>query len=277
MGILTRLLNRALGYRSTRDFARHQGTHITLIHDSGFFSNCSVLLMNLARAKLHPVKIDASHSFKHFTDNGEAFRWTEFFALPTSVISGGQQSWRSSRVAQRLPHHSVYKCLDFRITNQIVRSYFQLSNAVHERAQEIRDTQLPAPLEDLMVICLRGTDKSSEVRQSPLKCYISRARRIMKRRKNLKVWVQTDQVQIRDLLLSSLGPRSFALDVLPVTPDSSVIHKSPDLSNRYEFTTNLLATTWLMAQAHAVITYTGNVGYWIALFRGHARRLHQFR
>jgi hypothetical protein len=33
----------------------------------------------------------------------------------------------------------------------------------------------------------------------------------------------------------------------------------------------------LMSQAHRVITYTGNVGYWITLFRGNSSRLHQLR
>jgi hypothetical protein len=32
-----------------------------------------------------------------------------------------------------------------------------------------------------------------------------------------------------------------------------------------------------MSRAHSVITYTGNVAYWIALFRGHGGRLHQLR
>jgi len=277
MTILTRVVNRVLGYHSSRDFARHRGSEVLLFHDSGFFSNCSVLLMSLARAQQHPARIDVSRSFTHFTDEGKAFRWEDFFSPPNPLTDGQQSDWQKSRVAKRLPHHSTYRWLDFRTTNQILQTYFQLSDAVHARAQEIKETHLPVPLDEIAVVCLRGTDKSTEVRQSSVDRYVSRAQRIMKKQKNHRVWVQTDQVQIRDLLLSRIGPRAFALDVLPVTANSSVIHKSENLHSRFDFTTNLLATTWLMSQAHTVITYTGNVGYWIALLRGHTGRLHQLR
>jgi len=64
---------------------------------------------------------------------------------------------------------------------------------------------------------------------------------------------------------------------LPVTGDSTVIHRTTLVHDKNEFALNLLATTWLMSQASKVITYTGNVGYWIALFRGHSRGLIQLR
>ena len=81
----------------------------------------------------------------------------------------------------------------------------------------------------------------------------------MEDNENLRVWIQTDQTQIRHILLDQLRPRSFSLNVLPVTDDSQVIHKSEVKISKDAFSRDLLATTWLMAQA--VITYTGNVGY----------------
>ena len=79
------------------------------------------------------------------------------------------------------------------------------------------------------------------------------------------------------LFSSSLGLGVSSLDILPVTEDARVIHRSPAVSSKADFSRDLLAITWLMSRAHSVITYTGNVGYWIALFRGHGGRLHQLR
>lgn len=273
----TRVRDRLVGYRSNRQFALHTENKVIPLHNSGFFSNCSTLLMSVARAQLQPVEIDITRSFTHFTEPGKSFQWADYFLLPPSTMQGVPRRWRRSRVAKLLPHHSVYKLLDYSVAGEIRDNYFQLSDKVHARVREIEESHLPVSMEDVLVVCLRGTDKGTEVRQSPFGAYVHRARRIMEKHKNLKVWVQTDQAQIRDTLLEQLGPRSFSLDILPVTEDARVIHRSKAVSSKAGFSRDLLAITWLMSQAHSVITYTGNVGYWIALFRGHSGRLHQLR
>lgn len=272
-----RLVDRLWGYPSSRQFAVHADDTITLHHNSGFFSNCSVLLMSIANANRHPARLDVSASFTHFTERGKSFQWSEFFCPPPAHFRQRQRHWKRSRVAHRLPHHSVYKLLDYSVIGEIRDTYFRVSPTVEARAKQIQQHHLPVPLDQLLVVCLRGTDKASEVRQSPMKRYVTYAQRVMKRHPEFKVWIQTDQAQIRDYLLKQLGHRSFALDLLPVTETSHVIHRSEAVGAKAEFSQNLLATTWLMSQAHSVITYTGNVGYWIAIFRGHARRLYQLR
>lgn len=269
--------DRLFGYRSNRQFALHTGNRVILLHNSGFFSNCSTLLMSVARAQNHPLEIDVTQSFTHFTEFGEPFRWADYFVPPPSTMRGAPQRWQRSRVAKLLPHHSIYKFLDYSVAGEIRDNYFQLSDKVHARVREIKESDLPVSIENVLVVCLRGTDKGTEVRQSPIGAYVHMARRIMEKHRNLRVWVQTDQAQIRDTLLEQLGPRSFSLDILPVTEDARVIHRSPAVSSKADFSRDLLAITWLMSRAHSVITYTGNVGYWIALFRGHGGRLHQLR
>ena len=277
MGPLNRVLNRLVGYRSTRTFAKHSRGKVALLHNSGFFSNCSTLLMSVAQAEIHPVRIDVTSSFTHFAEPGSSFDWNRYFSPPPGIIRGCPTRWPRSRVAKRLPHHSTYKLLDFPTITDITDNYFQLSTFVQNRAEEIHMSHLPVPIDQVLVVCLRGTDKGTEVRQSPIDAYVRRAKKIMEDNENLRVWIQTDQTQIRDILLDQLGPRSFSLNVLPVTDDSQVIHKSEVNISKDAFSRDLLATTWLMAQAHAVITYTGNVGYWIAIFRGNAKKLYQLR
>ena len=102
MTILTRVVNRVLGYHSSRDFARHRGSEVLLLHDSGFFSNCSVLLMSLARAQQHPARIDVSRSFTHFTDEGKAFRWDDFFFPPNPLTDGQQSVWQKKSCSKTI-------------------------------------------------------------------------------------------------------------------------------------------------------------------------------
>ena len=171
----------------------------------------------------------------------------------------------------------MYRLLDYPTSNALVLNYFSLSEEVRQRADEILCTMLHVPLDKILVLCIRGTDKQTEVRQTSLHRYVRKAKTALTRRKDLTVWVQSDQEQIRDYLLEKLGSRSFSVDILPVTGDSTVIHRTNLVHDKDEFALNLVATTWLMSQASKVITYTGNVGYWIALFRGHSRGLIQLR
>ncbi|MDA8777423.1 hypothetical protein N9M74_02145 [Pontimonas sp.] len=277
MGLWKKVGDRLLGYKSSREFAVLKNSNLFLTHDSGFFSNCSVLIKSLAQSPVHPVTIDATASFTHFTNQGRPFDWYRFFRPAPSKINTVSHSWQSSRVASRLPHHSVYRLLDYASSNGLVRDYFSLSEEVQRKAEDIKSHKLPAPLDRIVVLCVRGTDKKTEVRQSSLDSYVRAAKKALAHREDVAVWVQTDQAQTRDYLLEQIGTRAFSVDTLPVTDDSIVIHRTDLVHDKDDFALNLLATTWLMSQASMVITYTGNVGYWIALFRGNSRGLIQLR
>lgn len=271
------LADRVIGYRSSRQFTINSGNVLKVVHDAGFFSNCSVILKDLAASPVHPCAIDASESFRHYRTESTQFHWEDFFTSNSEADLRQPSTWITSRTATRLPHHSLYRFLNFSVTSQILGAYFQPSRRVIERAEHIASEHLTSPLDEILVICIRGTDKATEVRPSPLHSYVRRVRSVIRRNRNLKVWVQTDQLQIRDFLLQEIGDNAFAIDVLPVTADDSVIHRSGLARNPNEFALDLLATVLLMSRAHSVITYTGNVGYWIALFRGNSRRLYQLR
>ena len=276
MQIFRRMVDRLLGYQTRRNFVTSDGGGMTLLHDSGFFSNCSTLLLSLARSKSHPVEIHTDRSFSHYTSPRSRFRWDDCFKPVEAELTGKEDKWASSRVASRLPHHSLYRLIDFKTATSILESYFRLSNTVRSRAAEIQ-RHLPAPSDKLVALCIRGTDKSSEVRQSRLERYVRLARRLIRNNPGVKVWIQTDQTQLKEELLSKIGPNSFALDVLPTTNGPAVIHKSGEPQNMRQLAIDLVAITWLMSQAMHVITYSGNVGYWIVLFRGNHRRVHQLR
>ena len=277
MTLLSRVVDRLRGYRTSRTFAVTQANTISLLHDSGFFSNCSTLLLELARSPRHPLNIQASRSFSHFTEPGQAFEWTDYFQPATESIAGNPDRWRRSRLAVRLPHHSLYRFLDFRISNEILATYFEPSDRVRLRMESITREKLPTSLDNIAVLCVRGTDKGTEVRQSSINRYLKQAQRVTRRHKNMMVWVQTDQAQLQAYFLEKLGPRAFSTDVLPVTDGNTVTHRSATLEDRGEFALNLLAATRLMSQASRIITYSGNVGYFIVLFRGHSRGLRQLR
>lgn len=135
--------DRLFGYRSNREIALHADNRVVLLHNSGFFSNCSALLMSVARAQNHPLEIDVTQSFTYFTESGKPFQWADYFLPPPSTMRGAPRRWQRSRVARLLPHHSIYKLLDYSVAGKIRDNYFQLSDKVHARVREIEESHLP--------------------------------------------------------------------------------------------------------------------------------------
>lgn len=53
-----------------------------LHHDAGFFSNCSVTLFEIARAKQLTTRVDASNSFSWYKSSSTDDVWGKFFTSP---------------------------------------------------------------------------------------------------------------------------------------------------------------------------------------------------
>jgi hypothetical protein len=274
--LVTRVIERFLGYRTARRFGEVEGHELRLTHNTGFFSNCSVALLEIARAGGDLDKIDVTQAFSSFKESSPTQTWNNWFAGPSRLPEKFQRTARLSRMAHRLPHHSLYRFIDFKVTRLLLDHFFSLSEeALGRGADIVRENSIDPS--NTVVLCYRGTDKGTEVRASGKARYLRKVRRILDRNPNYRVWVQTDQTQARDWFLDALGSSAFSVDAIPVTEGSVVMHKVVDASFRREFGLRLLAATYLMAKCEWVVTYTGNLGYWIALYRGNTKNLIQLK
>jgi hypothetical protein len=239
-------------------------------HNEGFFSVCSTALLELARR--HPItaRVDASKAFDAFKDDPGLDCWSCFFAQP----NGTPPTLKPAFFAHSLHHHSRYEMLNFAEAKQLISHYFMPSHEVQERLDALTKSYEFDP-ERTLCICYRGTDKYTEVSPHPLEDYVIAAKSILRNEPKLRVLVQTDQAQVREQLVDQLGTNAFFFHELPVTHTSQVIHKVIQ-AERKEFGQTLLAVTLLMARCRHLITHTGNVAYWSALFRGHSDNLVQF-
>jgi hypothetical protein len=119
----------------------------------------------------------------------------------------------------------------------------------------------------------RGTDKFNEVKIAPPELYVSQVRRILIKNPGLKVWIQTDQAQVREMFLNEFGTECLVLDELPVTSGTQGIHF---LGSSLQDLVLLLCAAMVMSTCRFVVLHTGNVATWICLYRGHSKRLIQF-
>ena len=123
----------------------------------------------------------------------------------------------------RFNAHGFYEDLHFKKLNAYVHNYFNPSSLVKGRIQQFFEKYRICP-DRTIGVCYRGTDKVFEVRAISPSRYLSEVKKLLKKHTDLRVLVQTDQKQVRDYLLSEIGPAAFYIEELPVTCSSSAMH-----------------------------------------------------
>ena len=175
-----------------------------------------------------------------------------------------------------MPHHSLYRFIDFTATNTLVRTFFAPSQRIGAQIDRLTADYSLEPSQ-LIAVCYRGTDKSTEVRQNPLSKYLKVTRRLARKYPTHRILLQTDDSNALELFSKEFGQRLTWFAELPTTASATVMHKLVAVAQREDFAANLLAATIILSRAARVVTYTGNLGYWIALYRGHTKGLIQLR
>jgi hypothetical protein len=243
-------------------------------HNYGYFSCLSTILWDLITCSNYgrkPTLISGKNGMKDFKDQAESDLFQIHFSPPE------KQSLQAIPSRKDLPipaHHGDYRCLDLESLKPFLEAYFKPLERIDQLAQKLMQKYAINP-EKTSIVCYRGTDKSREVPPVPAEEYLLEAEDILEQHPGFRVLVQTDQKQIRDHLLESLGEKAFAVDELPVTEGDAAIHFCLD-HGRQDFADHLLAINLIMAKSCWVITHTGNVAFWTVLLRGHCERVVQF-
>jgi hypothetical protein len=249
-------------------------------HNAGFFSNCTVTLWHMVdlyrRFQIDPRRIDFSSSFGSYRTEAERQAKTDlyplFFALGDSSVMPHEKR------APNVKHHGLYRFVDYRSTSAWVDRYFNPS----VRALALQDRliqQYAIDVHKTIAVAYRGTDKGSEVKLADPEKYLQQARTLLVRNPGFRVWIQTDEQQVRDLFTASFGERCFYIKELPpsvhgIAADElpeGALHASDD-----HLGVLLVAIFHLLSGSAYVVNHTGNMALWICLFRGSANGVIQF-
>lgn len=257
-------------------FFKNKIFHLT--HSAGFFSNCSVLLHELALVHPHCEYVDIRYSFTEYMDfdkNADNFN-VYFKRHDLSLINATKnKNVDIGFFKENLKHHSSYSGINFEAAKFLLDSYFSPSDRVLSIIDKFID-KYSFNFENTICVCFRGTDKSTEVAPATAQEYLDAVNAILKNYPDMRVWIQTDQYQFRSFMELNLPGRVFYIDEMPVTDTQTVIHSLLKEGERINFAVNLLAVTVLMSKCSKLITHTGNVAYWSILYRGSFNDVVQF-
>jgi hypothetical protein len=247
--------------------------------NSGFFSNCSITLnclIDLLNSKISPQAINFSKSFKDYRTATQTEQETDLYPFYFKIDHGKPAS-TNGRLSKP-NHHEVYRIINFDSYTPIVQKYFGLSDPVYS-CYKFFLKKYHIDLAKTVAVVYRGTDKYKEVKLAEPNLYLRKAEQILKSDPSLRVLIQTDQKQVRDLFMDHFGDKCFFLEEMPVTEGQKVLHMVDQDAlgvDKCEFGKTLLAATYLLSRCRFVVNHTGNMAFWICLFRGNSDDLFQF-
>ncbi len=245
-------------------------------HDSHGFTwtfTCTLaFIINCLEAGIEVARVDFSGCMMAFKESRNDDPYLSLFAPPAN---------RDNLAA--LPHagflhHGNYATFDLPILRQYAMAYFAPSadvmafeHAIMEKYRLVADHTL--------AIVYRGTDKITEVTPTPVERYIEAAQAILRTNPGLAVVIQTDQAQALQAVKAAI-PSAIHFEEMPVTSGTTVIH-GMDLERQFAvskstFAIRMLGITHLLAKMKYIVTHTGNIGLWLALYRGNSAGFYQF-
>jgi hypothetical protein len=146
---------------------------------------------------------------------------------------------------------------------------------IHERI--LRDNKVE--LSKTIAVVYRGTDKHTEVVLANPQEYIQLSHKLLKKKPDHRVLIQTDQTQVRDMFMAYFGESCFFLPEMPTTQKNVPIHvlSAEDLgTDKMRYTLILQAVMLILAKCQFIVNHTGNMALWMVLYRGSNQNTFQF-
>jgi len=241
----------------------------------GFYS-CETQVFNslliLLRHGLAPDRIDYSLGYRHFKKDPEKDIYPDFHQIDSN---------QSLDFYTELELPDSNKCqfglYNFNVYNQIISRFFGPSNIVKER-KDVLIEKYNIDFSKTISVLYRGTDKGTELTLASPQDYMTVVKNILKEHPDFRVLIQTDQTQVIQYFHNELGDKVFWFNETPSTSTSRVIWSLMEDSGRdaIDWSQWFDAALRCTSDCEYAINHTGNVGFWLNLYRGNTDNVYQF-
>ena len=241
----------------------------------GFYS-CETQVFNslliLLRHGLTPDRIDYSLGYRHFKKDPEKDIYPDFHQ-----IDSNQSLDFYTEVELPDSNKCQFGLYNFDVYNQIISRFFGPSNIVKER-KDVLIEKYNIDFSKTISVLYRGTDKGTELTLASPQDYMTVVKNILKEHPDFRVLIQTDQTQVIQYFHNELGDKVFWFDETPSTSTSRVIWSLIEDSGRdaIDWSQWFDAALRCTSDCEYAINHTGNVGFWLNLYRGNTDNVYQF-
>lgn len=250
---------------------------LTIKHNAGFFSCCSVKLTKIVeyinKNKKIPYSVDSTKQFKLYKKNEEddvTYDYFEYYNKMDIEIDP------KIRIDYRHSHQfKKYNSLDFDNTVPLVKKYFTPSNKIKNTIQYLED-KYQINTKNCIGVYFRGTDKKIETQIAPYEDYYQKLKEITSKDKGLEILLQTDTAPFLDFIKATdLKDNIIVIQENIPSYKEKGCHFERTNEQNYDDMFFLFSTFLTISQCKYIVCSSGNCSIWIILFRGHANNVYQ--
>ena len=249
---------------------------ITIKHNAGFFSNCSIILREI-------VNYFNQHHRLPYVDSSSTFAWYKqgsssqditytYFCKPVALPALQSESIDYKQSYQM---DVLYDFLNYDKLTPLLRTYFSPSTCVEQHVDAITRKYSIIP-EDTIVLFHRGNDKATETQIADYALTEQKAKDLRRKYPQKRFLLQSDETEFLEHMQNSF-PGSLILkdEIRHMRRRMSTVDKVH--GNPHKYSQLYLAITIIMSRCHHVVcSSSGNCSIWICMYRGSCRNVSQF-
>lgn len=188
------------------------------------------------------------------------------------------------------PNRTPYRTINFSKSKLWINHYFEPNEVVYSTI-DLLNQKYGFNNKNICSICYRGLDKYIETPLGSYDIYLKKADEVLSANPDITFFVQTDEQEFLEVFLHTFPTNTFYCDETKSLPKSFAMPLGKPLvkawpgytaidqlekKNRINYSVIFLSIIKLMSQSKIVITHSGNVGLWTALYRNNTENFHQF-
>lgn len=251
---------------------------VGVIHNSGFFSCCTVRLCTIIKYineyKKLPIIVDSSKQFEWYKTDATKDITYDYFEHydnhPTIKFNP------SINIEFNIAYqYADYSLLNYEYLVALVRKYFYPSPHILATIINI-EQKYNIVYDNICVLFYRGNDKNTETLICAYDQYIEYANKVLNANPNIKFLVQSDETEFIELMMKTYPNNAFYFkdEIRHINKCNSTVDIVFKTQN-YEFSKYYLAITIMMSQCKYIICGSGNCSLWIMLYRGNSKNVYQ--
>lgn len=177
------------------------------------------------------------------------------------------------KVEGTYPAHGFYKDILFDDVYPFIKKYFMPGDEVMKKIL-LFEEKYKIDYENTCIILYRGADKLKETPIGSYDFFIDKAKSIGD--ENTVFFIQTDEVEFLEEARLKLSNVFYIEEcqILPIDPHRSMFHKL-ESNLKMNHLINYFSSLIIGSKCKHVITHTGNGGFWLSLYKGDSKNLHQ--
>lgn len=248
---------------------------IKITHDAGFFSCCSVKLLDIKnyfqkQGKL-PLKVDSSESFRKYKINRKDITF-DFFEHYNNINIDLEYEKYKNIIFQHQQFHD-YKKIDYNLVTPFIKKYFTPSKNIENIVNNLL-LKYNIDVDNCVSLYYRGTDKIRETKIDSFDSYYQKLNEIINKNKNLQILIQTDSAPFLDYIKKRIN-NIIVINENSVSYKNKGIHNEKKKYENYNDMKNLFSTFLIISKCKYFICSSGNCSIWMMYYRQNINNVHQ--